>query len=85
MHFDLSRQDQWSAPREIRGSWSRFATNGSCIQDFNGWYPSLMSRGRRPGHLSLDGYVFYMAGCAGALSQRPYSSRKFTMRARPSW
>ena len=75
--FDLSHQEEWSAPQEIVGSWSAFNTGGACVQDFDGWYPSFMSLGRRPGHLSTNGYMFYMAGCAGAVSQRQFSSRPF--------
>jgi hypothetical protein len=80
--FDLSSQDQWSAPQEIRGSWRRFATPGNCNADFDGWYPSLMSLGQSPNHLTLNGYVFYLNGCAGAMSNRQYSSRTFTIALR---
>ncbi len=82
--YDLSRQDMWSAPTEIGGSWRWFASNGAspasnCVYD--GWYPTFMSLGTKPGHLTKTGYAFSMDGCqdteAGA--PRAYTSRTFTI------
>lgn len=79
--YDLSHQDQWSIPSEVANSWSPFAQNGGCVQDFNGWYPDLMSIGAKPGHLGAQGYAFYMNGCTGkeTTSGRVYSTRAFTI------
>ena len=76
--YDLSDQTQWTPPQEIIGSWSEF--NPGCI--WMGHYPTLMSLGRKPGHLSVSGYVFYLWGCDGATPNPPgrqYSSRAFTI------
>ena len=81
--YDLSRQDKWSAPQEIIGSWSPYDSNNQCgsgsFRYYSGWYPSFMSMGRKPGHLSTSGYVFFLKGCAGGGSGREFSSRTFTM------
>jgi hypothetical protein len=79
--YDLSRQDQWSAPNEVTNSWSTFAQNGGCEKDFNGWYPTLMSLNASPGHLRTLGYVFYMNGCTdlGTTGGRRYSTRAFSI------
>jgi hypothetical protein len=79
---DLSKVDQWSAPQEIAGSWAPFDRTVSSCSDWTGWYPSFMSLGRRPGHLTATGYVFHMAGCTdvgGGAGGRQYSSRIFTI------
>ena len=88
--YDLSRQDQWGAPREIPESWAWLTSNANeagcpsggcsaCVYD--GWYPSLMSMGNKPGHLGSSGYVFSMQGCqdVGAGSPRAYVSRAFNL------
>jgi hypothetical protein len=79
---DLSRQDQWSAPQEIEGSWSAYDPGVPGCNDFNGWYPSFMSLNRKPGHLTTVGHVFAMAGCTdigGGAGGRQYSSRVFAI------
>ncbi len=76
--YDLSRQDMWSAPSEIRGSWSTF-TGQDCNANFNGWYPTAMSMNADPGHLQTTGYVFSMSGCESQTSSRAYVSRVFTI------
>lgn len=88
--YDLSRQDQWGAPREIPESWAWLTSNANeagcpsggcsaCVYD--GWYPSLMSIGTTSGHLGASGYVFSMQGCqdVGAGSPRSYVSRAFNL------
>jgi hypothetical protein len=85
--YDLSRQDQWSTPAEISGSWHWFDSNGNdsngrnpyCIYD--GWYPSFMSLGSPSGRLSTTGYAFSMDGCTdqGAGRSRFYRSRVFNI------
>ena len=50
--------------------------------DYKGWYPTLMSLGKKPGRLSTTGYVFYLWGCQTGdtpLPGRQYSSRAFTI------
>lgn len=79
--YDLSDQTKWSAPREITGSWSEFDTSGGC-PDYKGYYPTFMSLGKSAGHLSLNGYVFYLWGCQPAGTPPPgrqFSSRAFTI------
>lgn len=77
--YDLSDQTQWTPPQEIIGSWSQYDTSGGC-QNWKGFYPTLMSLGKKPGHLSTTGYVFYLWGCQQAGTPPPgrqYSSRVF--------
>ena len=76
---DLSQQDQWSTPQEIAGSWSPFDPKSKDCSNYDGWYPSLMSLNHKPGHLTTDGYVFYMKGCTGGNSERQFSTRAFTI------
>jgi hypothetical protein len=82
----LSDQSQWSLPQLITGSWQVFPpqitpANPGCAKDYRGWYPTIMSLGTKPGHLSTSGYVFYMEGCTdnGTFGGRKYSSRAFTI------
>jgi hypothetical protein len=83
--YDLSDPSQWSPPQEIIGSWSMFDNVG--CDNWKGWYPTFMSLGREPGHLSVNGYVFYLSGCQGGKSDtehlRQYSSRAFTISVSP--
>jgi hypothetical protein len=79
---DLSRQDQWSTPQEIIGSWSAYDPSTPNCSNYSGWYPSFMSLGRRAGHLTTSGYVFQMSGCTdvgGGAGGRQFSSRVFTI------
>ena len=79
--YDLSDPTKWSAPQEIAGSWSEFDNSGGCAS-YNGWYPTLMSLGKKPAHLSTSGYVFYLWGCQGGGTPAPgrqFSSRQFTI------
>ena len=80
-NYDLSRQDQWSTPQEITGSWSPFDPKSKNCNDYNGWYPSFMSLNHKPGHLTTSGYVFYMKGCTGGDTPggRQFSTRAFAM------
>jgi hypothetical protein len=80
--YDLSRQDQWTAPQEILGSWSLYDPQSKNCNDYEGWYPSFMSLDHKSGRLSTTGYVFYMKGCSGGDTPggRQYSTRTFTMR-----
>ncbi len=82
---NLSDPTQWSTPQEIPGSWSEFDTSGSC-DSYNGWYPTFMSLGKKPAHLSTTGYVFYLWGCQGGGTPGPgrqFSSRQFTITTSP--
>ena len=78
--YDLSHQEQWSIPNEIQKSWTDNPAQNPCAQGeyLDGWYPSLMSLGAKPGHLTAQGYVFYMNGCISA-SGRTFSTRAFTI------
>ncbi len=81
--YDLSRQDKWSTPKEITGSWEWETSNNAkespsyCVNSL--WYPSFMSLNSKPGYLSTDGYIFSMSGCLDGWAGRPreYTSRAF--------
>jgi hypothetical protein len=80
---DLSDPTKWTTPQEIAGSWSEIDSSGGC-PSYKGWYPTIMSLGSKPGHLSTSGYVFYLWGCetgAGDANapNRQFSSRAFTI------
>lgn len=80
---DLSDPTKWSTPQEIAGSWSEIDSSAGC-PSYKGWYPTWMSPGTRPGHLSLTGHVFYLWGCEtgaadGTAPGRQFSSRQFTI------
>ena len=77
---DLADQTGWSLPKEIAGSWSQWDNTGVC-PDYKGWYPTFMSPGRRPGHLSLGGYVFYQWGCLGGAGDEIPPARQYAARA----
>jgi uncharacterized protein (TIGR03437 family) len=79
--YSLADPAQWSAPREIAGSWSNFDTSGGCLS-YNGFYPTFMSLSKKPAHLSTSGYVFYLWGCQGVGTPGPgrqFASRQFTI------
>ena len=88
----LSDQTRWSTPAEVTGSWMPWDTGtppGSFgCPSYKGWYPTWMSLGREPGHLSTSGYVFYIWGCLGGSTasppERQYSSRRFTISVAPA-
>ncbi|HEV2444633.1 MAG TPA: IPT/TIG domain-containing protein, partial [Candidatus Sulfopaludibacter sp.] len=85
--YDLGNPAQWTPPQEVAGSWGDWDTSGGCPA-YKGWYPTAMSLGAKPGHLTSSGYIFYMWGCLGGSSlgappQRQYSSRSFQMRIGP--
>jgi uncharacterized protein (TIGR03437 family) len=78
---DLSDPTQWSTPKEIAGSWSEFDSSGGC-DSFNGWYPTFMSLGKKPAHLTTSGHVFYLWGCQTGGTPDPgrqFSSRQFVI------
>jgi hypothetical protein len=55
--------------------------SGGC-SSYKGFYPTLMSLDKKPGHLGTSGYVFYLWGCQTASTPPPgrqYSSRAFTI------
>jgi uncharacterized protein (TIGR03437 family) len=79
--YDLSDPTQWTPPEEVIGSWSEFDTSGGC-SDYKGFYPTMMSLGAKPGHLSTTGYIFYLWGCQTDNTPPPgrqYSSRAFSI------
>lgn len=84
--YDLSRQDKWSTPKEIAGSFEWNKSNHQpgdqlSYNDNHLWYSTFMSLNSKPGHLSLHGFVFSMYGCLDgpAGHQREYTSRPFTI------
>ena len=81
--YDLSDPRTWSTPQEISGSWSPWDNPDLC-SNFQGWYPTFMSLGQKPGHLTTSGYAFYLWGCQGGAGDqtpppRQFSSRVFTI------
>ena len=84
--YNVSDPSQWSAPQEIAGSWNKFDNSGGC-RSYNGYYPTFMSLGKKPGHLSTTGHVFYLWGCQGEGTPAPgrqFSSRQFTITTGPT-
>jgi uncharacterized protein (TIGR03437 family) len=83
---NLADPTQWSAPREITGSWSAFDESGPC-SPYKGFYPTMMSLGAKSGHISTTGYVFYLWGCQTDQTPPPgrqYSSRAFKITTGPA-
>ncbi len=83
---DLSDPTKWSPPQEIAGSWSEFDNSGDCAS-YAGWYPTFMSLGKKPAHLSTTGHVFYLWGCQGGGTPGPgrqFASRQFTITTAPA-
>jgi hypothetical protein len=79
--YDLSDPTTWTPPQEITGTWSPIDTAGGCAA-WNGYYPTFMSVGEKPAHLSTTGFVFSLSGCQGggtAPPKRRMSARGFTM------
>ncbi|HSR07852.1 MAG TPA: BACON domain-containing protein, partial [Bryobacteraceae bacterium] len=74
---DLSDPTKWTAPKEIEGSWTPFDQSGGC-PFWQGYYPTFMSLGAKPGHLSTSGYVFSLWGCQGGT---PPPGRRMASRA----
>jgi uncharacterized protein (TIGR03437 family) len=82
---DIADPTQWSPPKEIAGSWSAFDESAPC-SDYKGFYPTMMSLGAKPGHISTSGYVFYLWGCQTDQTPPPgrqYSSRAFIITTGP--
>ena len=88
---DLSDPTKWSPPQEIAGSWTEFDTSTGC-EGFNGWYPTLMSMGKKPAHLATTGHIFYLWGCQGGNAAgggspgpgRQFASRQFVITIGPA-
>ncbi len=76
----LADPRQWTRPQEIVGSWSEWDNSDGC-PDYKGWYPTFMSLGTRPGHLSTSGYVFYLWGCLGGAGDNVPPKRQYAARA----
>ena len=76
----LDLQD-WTAPRLIANSQfplvPNCGDNGTSGNQFDGWYPSLMSPGAAAGHTKLTGMVFFQNGCD--TGTRVFASRTFTI------
>jgi uncharacterized protein (TIGR03437 family) len=76
----LDLQD-WTAPQLIAGSQFTFTpncgNNGTSGNQFDGWYPSLMSPEAAAGHTKLTGMVFFQNGCD--TGTRVFASRTFTI------
>jgi hypothetical protein len=79
----LDLQD-WSAPQLVAGSQSTLSApcpgstqaNG---QEFDGWFPSLVSPGAAAGHIVQAGYAYYAKGCD--TDSRTFNRRTFAIDA----
>ena len=77
----LDAQD-WSVPQLVQGSQSTLYvpcpipgnTNG---QQFDGWFPSLMTPGAASGHIGQAGFAFHGSGCN--TDQRTFARRPFAI------
>ncbi len=86
---DLADQTSWTAPQEVTGTWATWDTGTPAgtygCPSYQGWYPTAMSLGHAPGHLTTTGYVFAMWGCLGGSNASPptrqYVSRRFSITA----
>jgi hypothetical protein len=81
----LTAQD-WTPPVMIGGS--RKLIIGPCNlkdntgNEFDGFYPSFMTPGAKPGHTRLTGKVFFLKGCDTG-GDRAFLSRNFTITVEP--
>jgi hypothetical protein len=68
----------WTPPQLIANSLfpvRACASGGDGL--FDGWYPSIMSPGAEPGHITNTGRIFFLNGCI--TGQRRFMSRTFTI------
>ena len=77
----LDLQD-WSVPQLIAGSQSTLivpcpVAGNTDGQQFDGWFPSLVSPGAAAGHISQAGYAFYGKGCN--TDMRSFNRRTFSI------
>jgi len=71
----LERED-WTAPQMILNSQFSITSCSGGGEQFDGFYPSLMSPGAAQGHLKLTGHVFFLNGCDTG-QPRAFVSRNF--------
>ncbi len=74
----------WTAPQLIANSQFPLVTPCSASgtgQQFDGWYPSLMSPGAAAGHTKLTGKIYFQNGCD--TGSRVFASRTFTITTGP--
>ncbi|HUK13972.1 MAG TPA: hypothetical protein VLW17_11785 [Thermoanaerobaculaceae bacterium] len=74
--------EDWSGPALVTGS--QFTLTSPCPgltngQQFDGFYPSLMSPGVAAGHTRLSGKVFFINGCD--TGKRTFTSRDLAITA----
>jgi uncharacterized protein (TIGR03437 family) len=86
-NYNMADPTGWTIPQQIAGSYSDWDTSGGCPA-FKGWYATAMSLAAKPGHLTSNGYIFYLWGCESASNSatpfiRKYSSRQFTISTAP--
>ena len=72
----------WSQPQMIANSQFPITSCSGGGEQFDGFYPSLMSPGAAPGHLRLTGLVFFLNGCDTG-QPRAFTSRVFRINVEP--
>ena len=77
----LELQD-WTAPQMILNSQFAITSCSGGGEQFDGFYPSLMTPGAEQGHLRLTGQVFFLNGCDTG-QPRAFTSRTFTINVEP--
>jgi hypothetical protein len=74
----------WTVPQMIENSQFPVTTGcgaGASGNSFDGYYPSFMSPGASSGHISANGSVFFLNGCA--IGKRTFMSRTFSIQGAP--
>jgi uncharacterized protein (TIGR03437 family) len=74
--------EDWTAPQLIQNSQYPSINpcpGGTTGQDFDGFYPSLVSPGAAAGHTKLTGSIFFTHITCGGLTARQFQSRAFTI------
>jgi len=77
----LKRED-WTTPQMILNSRFPITSCSGGGEQFDGFYPSLMSPEAAQGHLRLTGHVFFLNGCDTG-QPRAFTSRAFTINIEP--
>ena len=74
--------EDWTPPRQIVGSLGQVLNPcmgvSSGGEQFDGWYPSFMSRTAPQGHINKTGQVYFLNGCQGS-TLRAFMYRNFTI------
>jgi hypothetical protein len=79
----------WTPPQQITGSsypWQSPCPGRQLGEgtDFDGFYPSIMSRGLPVGHTRNTGRIYFLGGCDGGATDRHFRYRNFIITGAPS-